>query len=101
MASGLEYNVSILAQMSSATDIDIANPDWYSNHSFGITISGTATVVVEWSTGGNIWHAAADAITSSDSVFISGVFPYLRVRVSSYSSGTIDVEHVAWRKGSD
>ena len=85
--------------MSSATSTAVPNASDYHEWSFGITISATATVEVQWSIDNSTWHPAADAVSSSDSVFVAGAFPYMRVEVTSYTSGTVDVDWAAYKDG--
>lgn len=55
-------------------------------HVYGIT---TATVAVEGSDDGTNWTAVATAVTANGFVSLSNRTKYVRINVTSYTSGTI------------
>lgn len=84
----------MLNDVTSAVTGPVLDVQNYQNTEYGllqVTISGTATAVLEGRVSSSMGWQVIDTFTATDASRVSP-FPHMRVRVSSYSSGTIRAE---------
>ncbi len=79
------------AVASGATSI--TSPSAARKHQFLVAISAAGTVTPEWSVDGTRWAAASDPLTATGTVYLDGVYPYLRLSWAG-NTGTITVDAV-------
>lgn len=97
MALALNAKTDFLAGSQSDGNTSVADADCYYEHYFYVTVnSGSGTMTVQVSADNSHWHDAADSISATGLIIITGAYPYMRFNIASSSSLNADVQLVQY-----
>ena len=94
MALSMNITTSLVSSTDATGTQTITDADGFHKHQFAVTIGAAGTVTAEWSSDGTRWAKAADAVTATDTIYLDGTYPRLRLSWAG-NTGTITIDHVA------
>ena len=97
MAFSTNTQDNVVNSTDATANTTIALPDEYDHHQVLITITSQAEVKIQWSIDNSNWADCSEVIdTNESSIFLEGVFPYLRINHAG-NNGTVTVDVYQWK----
>jgi hypothetical protein len=95
-STNTQNNVVDVSSSTASGNATIATSTDYEHHQVLITMSAQAEVKMQWSIDNSNWADCSTVIdTTESSIFLEGLFPYLRVSYEG-NNGDLSVDVYQW-----